>query len=297
MALLAASHSRDLTDEQWVLIGPFLPKLTRRTDGRGRPWRENRAVLNGILWILRTGAPWADLPDRYPSYQTCHRRFQQWVRAGVLRGVLEVLAQALHDEGYLDLQETVIDGSFAPAKQGGAGVGKTNAREGSKIIAIADRRGLPVAVHIESATPHEVTLVHATLAQRFVKPFPVRLIGDNAYVCMANSKMPKKFAIRRAQAPAPARSRRLRNDAAVAQGRGPRAGARASSWSDALASLNANRARTNRRRWRRQPRSRCRRRRPALHGGAPDEREHHAARRASGRGTAAPDALNLHVGR
>ena len=104
MALSADSHSRDLTDEQWLLIGPFMPKLARRTDGRGRPWRENRAVLNGILWILRTGAPWADLADRYPSYQTCHRRFQQWVRAGVLRGVLEVLAQTLHDEGYLDLQ-------------------------------------------------------------------------------------------------------------------------------------------------------------------------------------------------
>jgi transposase len=103
------------------------------------------------------------------------------VRAGVLRGVLEVLAQALHDEGYLDLQETFIDGSFAPAKQGGAGVGKTKRGKGSKIMAIADRRGLPVAVHIESATPHEVTLVHATLAQRFVKAFPVRLIGDNAY--------------------------------------------------------------------------------------------------------------------
>jgi hypothetical protein len=66
--------------------------------------------------ILRTGAPWADLPDRYPSYQTCHRRFQQWVRLGVLRSILEVLAQALHDEGYLDLQEAFIDGSFAPAK-------------------------------------------------------------------------------------------------------------------------------------------------------------------------------------
>jgi hypothetical protein len=60
-------------------------------------------------------------------------------------------------------------------------VGKTKRGKGSKIMAIADRRGLPVAVHIESATPHEVTLVHATLAQRFVKPFPVRLIGDNAY--------------------------------------------------------------------------------------------------------------------
>ena len=57
MALLAASHPRDLTEEQWVLIGPFFPELARRKDGRGRPWRENRAVLNGILWILRTGAP------------------------------------------------------------------------------------------------------------------------------------------------------------------------------------------------------------------------------------------------
>jgi transposase len=63
-------------------------------------------VFNGILWILRTGAPWADLPDRYPSYQTCHRRFQQWVRSGVLRNILDVLAQALLDDGYLDLQES-----------------------------------------------------------------------------------------------------------------------------------------------------------------------------------------------
>ena len=138
-------------------------------------------MFNGILWILRTGAPWADLPNRYPSYQTCHRRFQQWVRSGVLQSVLEVLAQALHDEGHLDLQEAFIDGSFAPAKQGGARVGKTKRGKGSKIMAIADRQGLPVAVHVESATPHEVTLVHATLAERFVRQLPERLIGDNAY--------------------------------------------------------------------------------------------------------------------
>ena len=182
MAAHAASrHPRDLTDQQWDLIGRFLPELPRRHDGRGRPWQENRPVLNGILWILRTGAPWADLPARYPSYQTCHRRFQRWVRAGVLRTVLDILAQALHDEGYLDVQETFIDGSFAPAKRGGACVGKNKRAKGSKIMAIADRRGLPVAVHVESATPHEVTLVHATLAQRFVRQQPVRLIGDNAY--------------------------------------------------------------------------------------------------------------------
>jgi len=181
MALPAASHPRDLTDEQWDLIGRFLPEPVRRADGRGRPRRENRAVLNGILWILRTGAPWADLPDRYPSYQTCHRRFQQWVRAGALRSILEILAQALHDDGHLDLQEAFIDGSFASAKRGGACVGKTKRGKGSKIMAIADRQGRPVAVHVESATPHEVTLVHAALAKRFVRQLPVRLIGDNAY--------------------------------------------------------------------------------------------------------------------
>src|SRR5262245_23035906 len=157
--LRGASHPRDLTDEQWDLIGRFLPEPVRRADGRGRPWREKCAVFNGILWILRTGAPWADLPDRYPSYQTCHRRFQQWVRAGVLRCILEILARALHDEGYLDLQEAFIGGSFAQAKRGGTRVGKTKRGKGSKIMAIADRQGLPVAVHVESATPHEVRLV------------------------------------------------------------------------------------------------------------------------------------------
>jgi len=71
----------DLTDTQWAVLDPlFRPR--RRSDGRGRPWRDTRAVLNGVLWILRTGAPWHDLPNRYPPYQTCHRRFQHWQRSG-----------------------------------------------------------------------------------------------------------------------------------------------------------------------------------------------------------------------
>jgi hypothetical protein len=92
------------------------------------------------------------LPDRYPSYQTCHWRFQQWVRSGVLKDILSLVAEALHDEGYLDVQEAFIDGTFASAKKGGACVGKTKRGKGTKIMAIADRHGLPVAVHVESAT-------------------------------------------------------------------------------------------------------------------------------------------------
>jgi transposase len=67
----------DLIDDQWAVLEPVLAP-TRRADGRGRPWQDTRGVLNGVLWVLRTGAPWKDLLDRYPPYQTCHRRLQQW---------------------------------------------------------------------------------------------------------------------------------------------------------------------------------------------------------------------------
>jgi transposase len=62
-------NARDLTDLQWATLDALIPVPPRRRDGRGRPWRSRRSVLNGILWVLRTGAPWADLPERYPSYQ------------------------------------------------------------------------------------------------------------------------------------------------------------------------------------------------------------------------------------
>src|ERR687884_1455383 len=113
----------DLTDEQWEVLEPLIPDPPRREDGRGRPWRDPRDVLNGILSVLRTGAPWRDLPERYPPYQTCHRRFQRWTEEGVLDEVLRALAEDLKERG-----------------------------------------GLPLAVHAASASPHEVTLVEATLA-------------------------------------------------------------------------------------------------------------------------------------
>ena len=108
----------DLKDEQWAVIEPILPKPLRRSDGRGRPWKETRVVFNGILWILRTGAPWHDMPDRYPPYQTCHRRFQQWVKDGLMAKVLRALAEDLRQRGNLDLTECFIDGTFILAKKG-----------------------------------------------------------------------------------------------------------------------------------------------------------------------------------
>ena len=111
----------DLTNEQWAILEPLIPEPPRRADGRGRPWRPSREVLNGILWILRTGAPWKDMPERYPPYQTCHRRFQQWDREGVMDMVLRTLAQDLKERGDLDLSECFIDGTFVVAKKGALG--------------------------------------------------------------------------------------------------------------------------------------------------------------------------------
>jgi transposase len=107
----------DLTDPQWEILEPLF-RHRRRPDGRGRPPQDARAVLNGVLWVLRTGAPWHDLPPRYPPYQTCHRRFQQWQRSGRLLRILQRLAEDLRDRGKLDLSEAFIDASFSSAKKG-----------------------------------------------------------------------------------------------------------------------------------------------------------------------------------
>ena len=111
----------DLTDEQWAVVEPLLPKPVKRADGKGRPRVDNRAILNGILWIMRTGAPWHDMPSRYPAYQTCHRRFQEWVKAGTFETVLRRLVQDVKQRGDLDLTECFIDGTFVMAKKGAQG--------------------------------------------------------------------------------------------------------------------------------------------------------------------------------
>jgi len=107
----------ELTDEQWEVVEPIL-RPERREDNRGRPWHDTRAVLNGVLWILGSGAQWAEMSAKYPPYQTCHRRFQQWVGEGKIVEALRVLAKHLHKRGKLQLDEAFVDATFASAKKG-----------------------------------------------------------------------------------------------------------------------------------------------------------------------------------
>ncbi len=82
-------HRHDLTGEQWARLEPLLP--TRRPDGRGRPSCDHRRIINGILWRLRSGAPWRDLPECYGNWQTVYSRFRRWREAGIWAGVLQAL--------------------------------------------------------------------------------------------------------------------------------------------------------------------------------------------------------------
>jgi len=75
---------RDMSDEEWQMVAPLLPELRPRLELRGRPLANTRAVLNGVLWVMYSGASWSTLPRKYPSYQTCHRRFKTWHESGVL---------------------------------------------------------------------------------------------------------------------------------------------------------------------------------------------------------------------
>lgn len=109
---------RFLSDAKWAKIEPLLPKLPRHPRG-GRPWADNRAVLEGILWILYSGARWKDLPDTYPSASTCWRRLKLWEEQDVWLTIWRTFLGTLDERGQLRWSETFMDGSFFPAKKGG----------------------------------------------------------------------------------------------------------------------------------------------------------------------------------
>jgi transposase len=103
-----------LTEKQWEKIEPLLPRLK----SNGRPWKRNREVLEGVLWILRTGARWKDLPERYPHPSTCWRRLKQWEEDGTWLKIWRVFISVLEKKRQIDWAECFMDGSFVPAKKG-----------------------------------------------------------------------------------------------------------------------------------------------------------------------------------
>jgi transposase len=110
----------ELTDEQWELLKNLFPPWP----GWGRPHRDRRQVLNGILWIVRTGAPWRDLPERYGPWKSIYHCFNQWRKDGTWDRILRHLQIRLDREGQIDWGLWCVDGSSIRASRAAAGAGE-----------------------------------------------------------------------------------------------------------------------------------------------------------------------------
>jgi len=106
----------DLTDEEWALLEPLMP--TSRKSARA----DDRRIMNGIFYVLRTGMPWRDLPERYGPYTTAYNRFNRWSRGGIWKKIFDKLASQSRDSLYL------IDSTIVKAHRAASG-----AKGGSKI--------------------------------------------------------------------------------------------------------------------------------------------------------------------
>jgi transposase len=111
----------ELTNQRWERLQPLLPAQKPNT---GRPAHDHRTILNGILWILRTGAPWRDLPERYGPWQTVASRFYRWQRAGIWQRIFDALKQQADAVGQLNWLLHFVDGTVIRAHQHAAGAKK-----------------------------------------------------------------------------------------------------------------------------------------------------------------------------
>ena len=103
----------EITDEQWDRIKDMVPP--ERSGGKGRPANDNRVMINAIIWILKTGAPWRDLPERFGSWNSVYSRYSRWTKRGIWEKIFLELAKDQDNEEYM------IDGSYVRVHQHGSG--------------------------------------------------------------------------------------------------------------------------------------------------------------------------------
>lgn len=193
---LPAYRRGDLKDNHWNRLKGLLPPQKPQT---GRPSTSHRQVINGILWILRTGAPWRDLPIVYGPWQTVSGRFYRWRKAGLWSRLLQRLQQQADQEGKINWDIHFVDGSVIRAHQHAAGAKHSDAEAealgysrggfSTKIHLRCDGNGLPITMVLTPGQRHEAVVFETLMEQGAVKRpkggrpriRPKRVSGDKGY--------------------------------------------------------------------------------------------------------------------
>jgi transposase len=197
-------HDRDLlTDAAWGQLAPLLPPQKPRT---GRPAKPHRTVVEGILWALRTGAPWRDLPERFGPWHTVASRFYRWAAAGVWARALAALQRRADLAGALDWRTRFVDGTVIRAHQHAAGarkgaryrragapadeaLGRSRGGFSPKLHLRAEGGGKPLGLVVTAGQRHEQTAFRPRMEAGAVKRLgrgrprvrPERVVGDRGY--------------------------------------------------------------------------------------------------------------------
>ncbi|WP_263058664.1 IS5 family transposase [Pectobacterium colocasium] len=157
----------DFPDDAWFLIAPMLPPERGSAKG-GRPYLAHRHVMNGIFWVLCSGAPWRDLPERYGHWKTIYNRFNRWSKTGIMNSLFNKLLQILDEKSLIDWDVIALDGSNIRALKAAAGAKKKHPDElddhglgrsrggfGTKIHLATDGTGLPLSFCLSGGQAHE----------------------------------------------------------------------------------------------------------------------------------------------
>jgi len=189
-------NRRDLSDQQWARLEPSLPPIKPHT---GHSNKDHRPILNGILWIDRTGAPWRDLPERYGKWTTISSRFYRWQKAGIWQQILDKLQSQADKQGKLDWDIHYVDGTVVRAHQHAAGakgsqaeteaLGRSQGGFSTKVHVRADGTGKPLTFVLTAGQRHETVAFERLMRQTVIhrpgrgrpQQRPHRLVADKGY--------------------------------------------------------------------------------------------------------------------
>ncbi len=202
----------ELSTRQWHRLEPLLPHSTHH-GGKGHPWLPHHPLLNGILWVLHTGAPWRDVPERYGPWQTVYDRFNRWRADGTWAKLLTHLLDHLERHGRLGHRLWCVDATIIRASRAAGGARKQPALQarlagrrgvqvleppdhalgysrggfGTKVHLLVEQHGIVVGIHLTPGQRHECKgfeplMGHVLLSHHSGQAYwPEQLIGDRGY--------------------------------------------------------------------------------------------------------------------